>query len=83
MTKAKMKEKAIDKIESRICHMNGAQDLPCLELYDAAISSQIRLVWQLEIISKAERDVLEIKAMEKYFSKKRELEIGPAQEKTA
>ena len=74
MTKAKQKEKAIQKIESRINNMNIALDLNCLEQFDAAICSQIRLVWQLEIITKEERDDLNIKEMETYFSRKKELE---------
>lgn len=74
MTKAKQKEKALYKIESRIGNMLGALDLPCLEMYDAAICAEIRLVWQLEIISKEERDDLEVAEMENYFTRKKELE---------
>lgn len=74
MTKAKQKEKALDKIEARIRNMSNAQDLMCLELYDAAISSMLRLTWQLDIITREERDNLEIFQCENYFATKKQLE---------
>lgn len=74
MTKAKQKEKALWKIESRINNMMYALDIPCLEMYDAATCAEIRLVWQLEIISKEERENLEVEEMETYFTRKRQLE---------
>lgn len=73
MIKAKQKETALYKIERRICNMSNTQDLQCLEEYDASISAMIRLTWQLEIISKQERNDLEIKVMEMYFMQKNKL----------
>lgn len=74
MTKVKMKEKATSKIESRIFSMSNAQDLTCLEMYDSNVAAMIRLTWQLELITKEERDDLELKAMYKYFDVKNNLE---------
>ena len=73
MTKAKQKEKALDKIMARTRNMKNALDLQCLEEYDASICAMIRLSWQLEIITKEERDALEVAEMEAYFARKNEL----------
>ena len=74
MTKANMKEKAKTKIENRINSMGNALDLTCLEMYDSSVAAMIRLTWQLELITKQERDELEIKAMDRYFEVKKRLE---------
>lgn len=74
MTKVNMKEKAKMKIENRINSMDNALDLTCLEMYDSSVAAMIRLTWQLELITKQERNELEIKAMDRYFEVKKRLE---------
>lgn len=74
MTKAKQTETAISRIESKINSMSNALDLPCLEMYDAAIGAMIRLTWRLEIITKEDRDRLDVMQCEAYFAIKKQLE---------
>lgn len=74
MTKAKQKETAINRITRRIDNIQTAQDLQCLEYFDASISAMIFLSWRLEIITKEERENLEGLLCDKYFMIKHKLE---------
>ena len=76
MTKANQKIKTMELINSGIHRIQLAYDMPHLDRADLEVDTLIKQSWLLEIISKAERDFLEVKAMDAYYTKKNELEKG-------